>query len=81
MWIRDNGKAEASQAEVTKLADLLRQTGEFAQARPLLEEVVAGRTAQLGAGHIQTLEAQWNLGTLLRNMKELCNLLCSPTLH
>jgi hypothetical protein len=26
MWIRDNGKAEASQAEVTKLADLLRQT-------------------------------------------------------
>jgi hypothetical protein len=33
------------------LADLLSwQIGEFAQARPLLEEVVAGRTAQLPAG-------------------------------
>ena len=47
------------------LAVLLEDMGETVEARRLYEEVIEGRTAQLGASHTTTLTSMYNLAVLL----------------
>jgi hypothetical protein len=55
------------------LASLLADMGELAAALALYEEVVLGKTAQLGAGHTSTLRTKSNLATVLKDMDELAS--------
>ena len=56
---------------MAKLAIALEQAGELEEARRLFEAVAAGRKAELGPTHIQTLRAQGNLAGLLADVGEL----------
>ena len=53
---------------MNNLAMFLNDRGERAEARRLYEEVIAGRTEQLGPSHTQTLEAKNNLANLLKTL-------------
>ena len=44
--------------------------GEQAEARRLYEEVMAGRTVQLGPAHLDTLRTKGSLAILLKEMGE-----------
>ena len=59
----EQGSTTATKAGV---ANALTDMGQFAEARRLYEEVLAGQTAQLGPAHTDTLVTKGNLATLLQ---------------
>ena len=56
------------------LAILLNDQGRMADAEALYREVIAGRTAQLGESHTDTLRTKGNFGDLLRQQERLSEL-------
>ena len=52
------------------LANALKGMGQFAEAWRLLDEAVAGSTAELGPAHSKTLTIKMNLSALLETMGE-----------
>jgi hypothetical protein len=54
----------------TNLANALADKGEWAEAKRLYQEILAGVTAQLGPAHTSTLATKMNLASLLRDMGE-----------
>ena len=55
---------------VDRLASMLRDLDETAEARRLYEEVIEGQTAQLGGSHSSTLTTKGNLALLLEDLGE-----------
>jgi hypothetical protein len=56
---------EETLREVHQLARVLDKMGEVDAARKLYEEVIEGRTAQLGGSHTSTLTTKASLGHML----------------
>ena len=48
--------------------------GETAEARSLYEEVIEGKTAQLGGTHTSTLQTEFNLAVLLEIIGDVATL-------